>query len=193
MKNNIEILSTKKYQWNQNWANRIAHIDINLVVTELNDIYETRGQITPDLIVESAKNKKSVLHEYFEWDDSIAANKWRMRQASKLLGCIEVVVISDNQPKTFRVYQTTNKIIGNGDTGYIKFDAEAPNISYIKSLCFQHLSSVEKRLYATGLFASVLVLVRKSIEELQKSSGETTTESPVMTIGNKAELILSDK
>jgi len=35
----MKIELDKKYQWNQGWANRIAHTDINAVVSELKDIF----------------------------------------------------------------------------------------------------------------------------------------------------------
>lgn len=98
-----------EYQWNQGWASPIAHTDVNAVVKELIEIQEIRGEITPELVVESAKNKKSVLHSYFLWDDEKAANKWRLNQASILLRHIEIKVIKDGEPKIVRAFELTTR------------------------------------------------------------------------------------
>ena len=53
------------------------------------------GRLEPSLVVEEAKKKNSVLHPHFEWDDGIAATKYRKDQASYLIRSIEVTVKDD--------------------------------------------------------------------------------------------------
>jgi hypothetical protein len=56
------------------------------VITALNQIYEVNnGILTPEAVVESAENKNSPLHKYFEWDDNAAAHAYRLIQARKVL------------------------------------------------------------------------------------------------------------
>ncbi len=52
--------------------------------------------ISIDTVLKDAKLKKSPLHEYFEWDDSIAAIKHRREQASKMITSIKVTIIRDD-------------------------------------------------------------------------------------------------
>lgn len=54
------------------------------------------GSVTPQVVYEDAKKKRSPLHEYFEWDDSAAAETYRMGQARELLRGIHVVVTKDS-------------------------------------------------------------------------------------------------
>lgn len=56
---------------------------------------EKGGKLTPQYVVEKAKSKKSVLHNYFTWDDTIAAKEYRIYQARKLMGAIEIVIETD--------------------------------------------------------------------------------------------------
>lgn len=42
-------------------------------------------KITPEQVLEKARNKDSELHKCFEWDDSIAAEKYRLTQARGIL------------------------------------------------------------------------------------------------------------
>lgn len=43
------------------------------------------GTFTPSDIVSRAKDKKSPLHKYFKWDDTKAANSFRLQQARMLV------------------------------------------------------------------------------------------------------------
>ena len=43
------------------------------------------GLLLPETVVDSARDPKSPLHKHFDWDNTIAAEKWRLEQAGKLL------------------------------------------------------------------------------------------------------------
>lgn len=53
---------------------------------------ENGGQLTPDAVVADAKKKTSPLHRYFDWDDKVAAMKWRREQARQLIRSVRVEV-----------------------------------------------------------------------------------------------------
>lgn len=176
MNNKLEIIPTQTYQWNPDWAHNIAHTDINLVLSELSVIEETRGKITPQLVIESAKNKKSVLHDYFEWDDSKAAQSWRVRQASSLLNNIKVNVVKDGETKQLNVYSFSKKVFGsNSETPYIKFDMlKTTNISFNVEICIIDLRRVKNRLINLQ-YESAIAYIDKAISELQKEQPEKIT------------------
>lgn len=50
------------------------------------------GKFTPHDVVHAAQAKSSPIHAYFEWDDTRAAQLYRVRQARKLITCLVVVV-----------------------------------------------------------------------------------------------------
>ncbi len=52
-----------------------------------------RDGITPDKLLAASKGKRSLLHDYFEWDDKNAAHKHRLSQASYLL---RIIVVEDD-------------------------------------------------------------------------------------------------
>ena len=58
---------------------------------------ENGGKLTPELLFEDARNPDSPLHPQFDWDDSTAAEKYRIQQARNLLcsATIEVEVDGD--------------------------------------------------------------------------------------------------
>jgi hypothetical protein len=49
-------------------------------------------EVTPDDVVADAQAKSSPLHNFFEWDDSEAAQRYRVQQARYLLRSIRVVI-----------------------------------------------------------------------------------------------------
>ena len=48
-------------------------------------------------IVDDAKDKKSPLHRFFDWDDKQAAGKWRLFEARRLIAVYGVTVIRTSQ------------------------------------------------------------------------------------------------
>ncbi len=52
--------------------------------------------LTPEYIVEQSKQKSSPLYEYFEWDNKIAGDKYRLWQARYLIARIEIIVKYDD-------------------------------------------------------------------------------------------------
>lgn len=62
------------------------------VKKELEEIRQrTGGFLKPSDVVKAAKKKASALHQFFEWDDTAAAQKWRIRQAQELIRVTVVV------------------------------------------------------------------------------------------------------
>lgn len=59
---------------------------------------QTLDEITPDAVVELARNENSVLHNEIDWDDEVAAERWRKQQA-RLIICNLVVEIQEKEEK----------------------------------------------------------------------------------------------
>lgn len=74
---------------------------------------EEFGGVGTSVIVQDAKKEDSPLHNYFEWDDQVAANEYRTEQARYLLRHINVVVRKpDGQEEEVRAFHSvTAKVI----------------------------------------------------------------------------------
>jgi len=59
----------------------------------LDQIYQRRGTITPALLLEEARNPRSEVHGFFEWDDRVAADKHRLRQATDMILASKFVAV----------------------------------------------------------------------------------------------------
>jgi hypothetical protein len=71
-------------------------------------IYASRGELTPEAVVEEARPADSDLHSRFEWDDSIAGPKYRLQQARELIRSVRVTYAVDNEgrEKTVRAFSS---------------------------------------------------------------------------------------
>lgn len=65
------------------------------------------GRLTAKNVVEEARPEDSPLHPEFEWDDRIAAELWREKQAQLLIA--HVIIVPDESPKQepTRAFQIT--------------------------------------------------------------------------------------
>jgi hypothetical protein len=80
-----------------------AHKDANEVGKHLELLKEQfKGELTPNDILEDAKNHNSPLHSYFEWDDGKAAEQHRLQQARGLIRTVVAVYRSDEKESVVR-------------------------------------------------------------------------------------------
>jgi hypothetical protein len=77
----------------------------DVIAKELEDIYERRGVLTCDDVVEEATNEEHPLHEEFEWNNDIAAHEHRLWQAGQLIRSVKVTVITDKETFTTRSWR----------------------------------------------------------------------------------------
>lgn len=71
-------------------------LDIPAVQDKLLSIKRLNHKVTPGAVVKAAKPPSSPLHPAFEWNDSTAANNYRLHQAASL---IKTVHVSSPPPK----------------------------------------------------------------------------------------------
>jgi len=91
----------ERYGWKKGFPYKA--LDVVAVVGELDDIKEKfAGKLSPDDVIAQARHKSSSMHDYFEWDNAIAGEKWRVTQAQHLLRSI-VIIEQDNAGENVEV------------------------------------------------------------------------------------------
>lgn len=78
---------------------------------------DDEGRLTPDKLVDVAKDPNSVLHDEFPWDDAIAAHKHRLDVARALIRKVEVHIVV-NRVKTSVVAYVRDPESPGGVQGY---------------------------------------------------------------------------
>lgn len=55
------------------------------VADQLQSIYDHVGAISPQIVVDTARDDEHPLHKHFEWDDSVAGELYRCNQAARMI------------------------------------------------------------------------------------------------------------
>lgn len=93
-------------RWKERFPN--AGVKVEVAHGELMKIKDKNGTISPDQIVDAARRKNNPLHSLFTWDNSAAAAKYRLSEASALLRSIEITyTVLPNQSR--RAFEITQK------------------------------------------------------------------------------------
>lgn len=100
--------------------------DPQLVYEEIMEICDDLESASPKDILEKARNEDTELHKCFTWDDSIAAERWRLNEArivARQLVIREERVPVD-RPEVRLLYSTDNKSGYKPTTTIVKVQSE---------------------------------------------------------------------
>lgn len=95
-----------------------------IIIDELRGLIQKNDGIIHAVdVVEAARNKDSPLHNKFEWEDSEAAEKYRLIQARMLLSiCVQYIDSGSKKvPTKVFVSLSTDRIKRGGEAGYRNF------------------------------------------------------------------------
>lgn len=79
------------YQWGDGWQPKI---DANIVGGVVEQIEAENGSVTKEKFLDFSRPLDSPTHDIFEWDDSKAAEKYRLEQSLHTIGNLRVVYTS---------------------------------------------------------------------------------------------------
>lgn len=114
-----------KYEWAQG-----SRVDGDPEIAgEICARLEKEGRLSAKELVNESRDENSPLHDMFEWDDAIAAEKYREVQASKIIRSIVVKV--EDSPLPFKAfssvapqqYVSTKKALSRDATRKILLDS----------------------------------------------------------------------
>lgn len=99
------------------WSvNGIFNADANKCYSEILEL----EKITPAEVLERARDEKSELHKCFEWDNNVAAEKYRTFQAGQVIRMLYIVPKNEETPQvrvlsrtSHTVYQPTRSFLTN--------------------------------------------------------------------------------
>jgi len=141
--------------------------DPEAVTKELLKIRSKHGKLTTQIVLDEARNRRSLLHNEFEWDDTIAAEKYRRYQAASLITAISIREV--NKPDSAPVRMFVGYYTDDGDHEY------QPREIVIQSqdLCDRALAAALKELEdLRAKFEEIeeLASVWKELDKVKKSS-----------------------
>jgi len=142
--------------------------------TEINRIYIEYGALTPTLVVEVAKNPKSVLHHLFEWDDAKAGESFRLSQARAIITSVKVNIITETH-KISAVSYVRDPRLASSEQGYISVDKlktdkdlARESIKYEFQRAYAHLHRAKTHAQLLGMEDQVSALLN-TFEDIKET------------------------
>ena len=144
------------------------------IIAAITTLEDRKGKLTASQVLEVARSPDSPLHPYFEWDDSIAAEQWRLEQARELIRRVKIVVeIDEVEFKTMRYMPDVD--IPHNQQGYIS----APKITKrsVPQTLAAELDSARALLERSRLFAATRsdALPAGTVGRIEDLISQTTT------------------
>jgi len=86
------------YQWKTGF--NVKDIDAQRTGEYFDSIEKRDGHVNPKTIIDEAKDEKALLHSCFEWNNNVAAEKYRVAQARNIIGNIITVQVKESPKET---------------------------------------------------------------------------------------------
>lgn len=156
----------------------------NKIASALKAIEDREGRLTPAAVLDVARDKASVLHSEFEWNDGVAAEQWRLEQARRLIRSVTVNVtvnrISTPVPCYVRDPERDGKLQGYRAVVNLARETDEARESVVAefSRAAGHLRRARDVATALGFDAEIEELIRDIVELDQRvKSGKSKDKS----------------
>src|SRR5262245_40933442 len=113
------------------------------------------GRLTPRMVVEAAKAKAHPLHDEFEWDDSVAAQKYREDQARELIRYVTIEVVTESRTFDTVIYVRDQEAKSN-EQGYVALTAEELEREHATKIMLSELQRCESAIERARGITAVL-------------------------------------
>lgn len=119
---------------------RLHKVDAQ-TVGELFESMSQKGiEVTPKSVLEEGRNTDSPIHGEFEWDDTAAAEKYRLEQATQLIRHVRIV--REDEPE--QTYKERGFVsIPGGNSVYVPMSTALSNEDYKQHLLKQAKGDME--------------------------------------------------
>lgn len=118
---------TSKYSWKGGYNFKVSAETVGGV---LNRIEQTEGKVTKESFLDYSRDKNSETHSLFEWDDSIAAEKYRLATAGKIISQLEVTIVhEDTQPREITAQIETEEPQERKISAFVNIAPKAPTVN----------------------------------------------------------------
>lgn len=84
-------------------------LKIDIIKKELKTLVDLHGVLTPQMVLKEATKLSSPLHNIFEWDDTKAAESYRVFQARQIISSVSVEI----EKRTVRAYENINVTVND--------------------------------------------------------------------------------
>jgi len=158
------------FRWREGFPNRgvlaaVVGKEIERILMGVPD-----ERVKPDMLVEAARNSRSPLHPMFDWDDNVAAEKWRKEQAGELLRAVVVIQEIDGVKTAVRrfAYIPSEENRGYTTMAFAMKDPESADLIVAESL--RYLEGWQRRFGIYSQLREEAAAVASLIERHKKKA-----------------------
>jgi hypothetical protein len=134
---------------------------VSTIREALHAIYAEHGAVTPVLVLEAAQDEASPLHSHFTWDDTEAAEQWRIQQARSLIRKVKIRVIDQSSDTIIKVRAYTSVPTSEGrrymDTSEVVADAHLSTL--VRDELMNELRVLREKLRRFDEFAAIVAAI----------------------------------
>lgn len=139
-------MAKQEYQFRAREGARFSDKKANVYGQHILNLMQKKGksslqQITPKEILQDARKKDTPYHDEFEWDDSKAAEEYRLDQARSIISSIVEVKIIHGEEKNVRVF--CNVITPSGDRAYMPTEIVIKSPKLVSQVVAEALGEVK--------------------------------------------------
>lgn len=140
----IEVARKKKVQYEFVEGSRVSGLDPQIIGEELERIrIKNNGKLTANAVLKEAKAKRSKIHRFFEWDDTEAAEQYRLSQARLLVRSVVVSYRADDRKSGGHVRAFVSVVDKNNRQEYMPIDKAMSTKEFRDQVILNALSELE--------------------------------------------------
>lgn len=152
-------------------------IEARNTIVEMSD--DRGGELPPKDVVDRARDRQSVLHSYFEWDDKVGGEKYRLQQARHLISQVRVKIHTPTAvleaPRFIRDPELPAQVQGYRDVQKSQRRQQDKMLGYEVSRAIAHINRVCTFGLSLGREAEVITQL---LDALKRDLSESTAPSP---------------
>ena len=137
----------------------------------LNKIEEENGKIVPKALVDESKDTSSPTHRFFEWNNTKAAEKFRLHQAKNIINHVEIEIVSAEVPGGTIRLRAFQPIVIGGKRGYSASANVVSNEDYARQVVDRLVNMIEGRtreLQAFEQYVWVAKLLNRTVLKIKE-------------------------
>ena len=127
------------------------------------EIQEIGDEVNPEQVVDRARDKSSELHKCFDWNNSVAADKWRLHQARNVLNHLIVVKreVDDDEkePVQFRVMMKNDRSENSGYKQTVIMVKDEDEYKKLLEQAYAELHAFKKKYSCLSELSEILALI----------------------------------
>jgi hypothetical protein len=103
---------------------------VEIIASSLRSVWEDRGRLVAEDLVEIAGEANHPLHDFFEWDNGEAAHRYRVWQAGQLIRSVKILVTAatNGDSEDFQIREwVAARSVGVGRGSYVPQDLVSQN------------------------------------------------------------------